>query len=70
MTDWKELVGKRVLVMVIPAVNIPQLDTDWYAIYEVEVKEVSPSGKYVKFEGELKGWRLAKNWVVLEVLEQ
>jgi len=40
MTDWKELVGKRILVAHKPLGHI----------FEIKVLDVSPSGKYVKIK--------------------
>lgn len=59
--DWKELVGKRVLIKCIFVGDIE----------EVEVVEVSPSGRYVKIRdpyGWSSRWIDAENYLMLEVL--
>jgi len=61
MTDWKSLVGKRVLIR-------PFLCTQ---VFEAKVIEVSPSGKFVKLRycsGE-EQWKDAELIDVEEVLE-
>ena len=60
MTDWKELIGKRVLIKE----KLPS-----YSIIEATVVEVSPSGNYVKFKfGNMYDWHKADEFEVVEVL--
>ena len=61
MTDWKSLVGKRVLIR-------PFLCTQ---VFEAKVIEVSPSGRFVKLRycsGE-EHWRDVESIILEEVLE-
>jgi len=68
ITDWKELVGKRVLLKI--------LDW-WYEIVDAKVIEVSPSTQYVELEIRDKRdpfkarreWYSADRLEVLEVLD-
>lgn len=67
MTDWKKLVGKRILVRYRFGLG---------GINELKVIEVSPSGEYVKVQYMLTGkvgWEtrkdLDRDYEILEVLE-
>ena len=67
MTDWKKLVGKRVLVKYRFGLG---------DINELKVLEVSPSGEYIKLQYMLTskvGWEtrrdLDRDYEILEVLE-
>jgi len=67
MTDWKKLVGKRILVRYRLGLG---------GINELKVIEVSPSGEYVKVQYMLTGkveWEtrkgLERDYEILEVLE-
>jgi len=62
------LLYKRVLIRVKLTVVLPNDDYKWSKIYEVRIVDVSPSGKYVKFEGEICGWEPIDKWQFLEVL--
>jgi hypothetical protein len=57
-TDWNELKGKRILVS-------RRYAGTWRALEEVQVTEVSPSGKRVKLNA---CWAEADEYVVEEVL--
>ena len=67
MTDWKKLVGKRILV---------RYRLGFGSINELKVLEISPSGEYIKLQYMLTGkvgWELRKDlekdYEILEVLE-
>jgi len=68
--DWIKLLGRRVLVRIKPEVVLPYDRDEFSHIYEVRVAEVSPSGKYVKFTGDINGWEPAIKWEIVEVLDQ
>ena len=65
-SDWKELVGKRVLY---------QSRYQYFSVSEAKVLEVSPSGEYVKLEivrndgSKYVTWEDTVNARVVEVLE-
>ena len=61
MTDWKSLVGKRVLIR-------PFL---YSFVFEAKVMEVSPSGRFVKLRycsGE-EHWRDIESMILEEILD-
>jgi len=61
MVDWKDAVGKKVLVR--------KRYSPGERIYEVYVVELSPSGKYAKIRrGWVEEWIDTENYVILEVL--
>jgi len=66
VVDWCELLGKRVLV------NIKYPNKSVLVIGEMEVHEVSPSGRYVGLiwyeDGVMKIWSKVEDVILLEVL--
>jgi len=61
MADLKDFVGKRILIKQTgPEGHIEE------GIFETEIKEVSPSGKYVRVGG--GNWAEAENYEVVEEL--
>lgn len=61
MANWKEMIGKRVLVKTLPFQNI----------IESKVEEVSPSGDYVALSFDYKKhWYHKNSLILLEVLEK
>ena len=66
MTNWKELIGKRVLLR----------EKRSAYVEEVKILELSPSGRYIKVEwmiGKLKEWRDTEDfdfhYELIEVLD-
>jgi hypothetical protein len=58
MADLKDLVGKRILI---------KESGEGKKVYEAEIEEVSPSGRYMKLAGG-GTWNEAKNYEVVEEL--
>jgi len=61
MTEWKELVGKRVLIR----------NYSTWKIIEAKVVEVSPSGKFVKlkYPDDTTEWKSTDSIYLEEVLD-